>query len=142
MYKNILIWLVLGFLLTSLFGQFDLGTTKNNVTYSEFIQSVKQGDVSRVTIAGNNITGIGAGGIEFSTYSPGDLGLMGDLLDNGVVVEAKPPEKEGFFKQLIISLSSNSIVNWCHSLHNERCFWSDGWKKSIKFRKIKSKTYH
>ena len=105
MYKNILIWLVLGFLLTSLFGQFDLGTTKNNVTYSEFIQSVKQGDVSRVTIAGNNITGIGAGGIEFSTYSPGDLGLMGDLLDNGVIVEAKPPEKEGFFKQLIISLA-------------------------------------
>ena len=105
MYKNILIWLVLGFLLTSLFGQFDLGTAKNNVTYSEFIQSVKQGDVSRVTISGNNITGIGAGGIEFSTYSPGDLGLMGDLLDNGVVVEAKPPEKEGFFKQLIISLA-------------------------------------
>ena len=105
MYKNILIWLVLGFLLTSLFGQFDLGTTKNNVTYSEFIQSVKQGDVSRVTISGNNISGIGAGGIEFSTYSPGDLGLMGDLLDNGVVVEAKPPEKEGFFKQLIISLA-------------------------------------
>jgi len=105
MYKNILIWLVLGFLLTSLFGQFDLGTTKNNVTYSEFIQSVKQGDVSRVTIAGNNITGVGAGGIEFSTYSPGDLGLMGDLLDNGVIVEAKPPEKEGFFKQLIISLA-------------------------------------
>ncbi len=105
MYKNILIWLVLGFLLTSLFGQFDLGTTKNNVTYSEFIQSVKQGDVSRVTISGNNITGIGAGGIEFSTYSPGDLGLMGDLLDNGVIVEAKPPEKEGFFKQLIISLA-------------------------------------
>ncbi len=95
----------MGFLLTSLFGQFDLGTTKNNVTYSEFIQSVKQGDVSRVTISGNNITGIGAGGIEFSTYSPGDLGLMGDLLDNGVVVEAKPPEKEGFFKQLIISLA-------------------------------------
>jgi len=105
MYKNILIWLVLGFLLTSLFGQFDLGTTKNNVTYSEFIQSVKQGDVSRVTISGNNINGIGAGGIEFSTYSPGDLGLMGDLLENGVVVEAKPPEKEGFFKQLIISLA-------------------------------------
>ena len=105
MYKNILIWLVLGFLITSLFGQIDLGTKINNVTYSEFIQSVKQGDVSRVTISGNNITGIGAGGIEFSTYSPGDLGLMGDLLDNGVVVEAKPPEKEGFFKQLIISLA-------------------------------------
>jgi ATP-dependent Zn protease len=30
--------------------------------YSQFIQSVKQGDVSSVTISGNNITGVGAGG--------------------------------------------------------------------------------
>ena len=94
MYKNILIWLVLGFLLTSLFGQFDLGTTKNSVTYSEFIQSVKQGDVSRVTISGNNITGIGAGGIEFSTYSPGDLGLMGDLLITELLSRQNPLKKK------------------------------------------------
>ncbi|MDC3266086.1 ATP-dependent zinc metalloprotease FtsH, partial [Candidatus Thioglobus sp.] len=71
----------------------------------QFIQSVKQGDVSEVTIAGSNISGVGAGGNQFSTYSPGDLGLMGDLLDNGVNVVAKPPEKDGFFKQLIISLA-------------------------------------
>jgi cell division protease FtsH len=30
---------------------------------------------------------------------------MGDLLDNGVNVVATPPEKDGFFKQLIISLA-------------------------------------
>jgi cell division protease FtsH len=48
---------------------------------------------------------VGAGGQQFSTYSPGDLGLMGDLLDNGVNVVAKPPEKDGFFKQLVISLA-------------------------------------
>jgi cell division protease FtsH len=103
--KNLLLWLVLGSVLTSIFSQFQLSEQKNDVTYSQFIQSVKQGDVSQVTIAGSHIKGVGAGGEEFSTYSPGDLGLMGDLLDNGVNVIAKPPEQEGFFKQLIISLA-------------------------------------
>ncbi len=105
MFKNLLLWLVLGSVLTSIFSQFQVGDQKNDITYSQFIQSVKQGDVSQVTIAGSNIIGVGAGGEQFSTYSPGDLGLMGDLLNNGVNVVAKPPEKDGFFKQLIISLA-------------------------------------
>ncbi|MDC9726926.1 MAG: ATP-dependent zinc metalloprotease FtsH [Candidatus Thioglobus sp.] len=105
MFKNLLLWLVLGSVLTSIFSQFEVNEKKSEVTYSEFIQSVKQGDVSEVTIAGSNITGVGAGGERFSTYSPGDLGLMGDLLNNGVNVVAQPPEKDGFFKQLIISLA-------------------------------------
>ena len=105
MFKNLLLWLVLGSVLTSIFSQFEVNEQKSEVTYSQFIQSVKQGDVSEVTIAGSSISGVGAGGNQFSTYSPGDLGLMGDLLDNGVNVVAKPPEKDGFFKQLIISLA-------------------------------------
>ena len=105
MFKNLLLWLVLGSVLTSIFSQFQIGDQENDITYSQFIQSVKQGEVSQVTIAGSNITGVGAGGEQFSTYSPGDLGLMGDLLNNGVNVVAKPPEKDGFFKQLIISLA-------------------------------------
>lgn len=105
MFKNLLLWLVLGSVLTSIFSQFQVGEEKNEITYSHFIQSVKQGDVSEVTLAGSNISGVGAGGEQFSTYNPGDLGLMGDLLDNGVNVVATPPEKDGFFKQLIISLA-------------------------------------
>ncbi len=105
MFKNLLLWLVLGSVLTSIFSQFEVNEQKSEVTYSQFIQSVKQGDVSEVTIAGSSISGVGAGGNQFSTYSPGDLGLMGDLLDNGVNVVAKPPEKDGFLKQLIISLA-------------------------------------
>lgn len=105
MIKNLLLWLVLGSVLTSIFSQFQIGNQENDITYSQFIQSVKQGEVSQVTIAGSNITGVNAAGEQFSTYSPGDLGLMGDLLNNSVNVIAKPPEKDGFFKQLIISLA-------------------------------------
>ncbi len=105
MLKSLLFWLVLGSVASSLYSQFQSKEEKTDITYSQFIQSVKQGDVSNVTIAGSRITGTGVGGEQFSTYSPGDLGLMGDLLNNGVDVIAKPPEKEGFFKQLIISLA-------------------------------------
>lgn len=105
MFKNILLWLVLGSVLASLFGTFQTEDKKTQISYSQFIQSVNLGRVSSVTIAGSNISGVNATGEEFSTYSPGDLGLMGDLLNNGVAVVATPPEQESFFKQLIISLA-------------------------------------
>lgn len=105
MFKNLLFFLVLGSVLMSIFNQFQTQGSGDNITYSQFIQNVKQGGVSSVTISGNHIKGVGLSGNKFSTYSPGDLGLMGDLLDNGVNIVATPPEKEGFFKQLIISLA-------------------------------------
>ena len=105
MYKNILLWLVLGSVLASLFGQFKATDNSTEISYSQFIQSVKQGNVSSVKIAGSQISGVTSLGEEFDTYSPGDLGLMGDLLNNGVSVQATPPAKESFLKQLIISLA-------------------------------------
>ena len=105
MYKNILLWLVLGSVLASLFGQFKVTDNTTEISYSQFIQSVKQGNVSSVKIAGSQISGVTALGEEFDTYSPGDLGLMGDLLNNGVSVQATPPAKESFLKQLVISLA-------------------------------------
>jgi len=105
MYKNILLWLVLGSVLASLFGQFNVTDETNEISYSQFIQNVKQGNVSSVKIAGSNISGVTAIGEKFDTYSPGDLGLMGDLLNNGVSVQATPPARESFIKQLLISLA-------------------------------------
>ena len=105
MYKNILLWLVLGSVLASLFGQFNITDETNEISYSQFIQNVKQGNVSSVKIAGSNISGVTAIGEKFDTYSPGDLGLMGDLLNNGVSVQATPPARESFIKQLLISLA-------------------------------------
>jgi cell division protease FtsH len=95
----------LGSVLASLFGQFKVTDNSTEISYSQFIQSVKQGNVSSVKIAGSQISGVTSLGEEFDTYSPGDLGLMGDLLNNGVSVQATPPAKESFLKQLIISLA-------------------------------------
>ena len=73
--------------------------------YSRFISQVKQGQVQRVVIEGKNIQGQLRAGESFSTYTPetDNRALIGDLLDNGVVIDARPPEQQGLFMQIFIS---------------------------------------
>jgi cell division protease FtsH len=65
MFKSLLCWLVLAAVASSIFSQFQSNEEKDRITYSQFIQSVKQGDVSNVTISGSSITGKGSEGKEF-----------------------------------------------------------------------------
>jgi cell division protease FtsH len=56
-----------------------------------------------VTITGRAIDGVNESGQRFSTYSPGDDGLVGDLLNNNVVIKAGPPEKPSILMQILIN---------------------------------------
>ncbi len=71
--------------------------------YSSFIADVRQGQVSKVTISGRNITGTRQDGSSFKTYSPDDPDLINDLLKNGVVVDAKEPEQPSLLMSIFIS---------------------------------------
>ncbi len=71
--------------------------------YSQFLQDVKQGRVKRVIIEGQSIYGWMQEGDQFTTYAPNDPGLIADLLNSGVSVDAKPPEKQGLLTQIFIS---------------------------------------
>ncbi len=108
--KSLLLWLMLGIMFTSAFEYFKERKENQVIDYSTFIQNVKQGDVSQVTIQGNTISGISGAGQFFKTYNPGDLGLMGDLLDNDVVVKSKPVERDGFLKQLFLSVAPILLI--------------------------------
>jgi cell division protease FtsH len=105
MVKNIILWVVIAIVLMSVFSNFapNQRMGSQQVEYSEFVQEVKQGQVQRVLIEGRKIRGTRANGDRFMTYSPGDPGLIGDLLDNGVVIDAKPPEQQGLLMQIFIS---------------------------------------
>jgi cell division protease FtsH len=102
MFKNLFVWLLIGATIYSFVNDFKQQDS-NEINYSEFISSVKAGQVQEVNISGNSISGSTISGEEFVTYNPGDLGLMGDLLQGGVAVSSRPPEKESFLRQLIIS---------------------------------------
>jgi cell division protease FtsH len=62
-------------------------------SFSEFMSSVEAGQVARVTITGNEITGQAkTDGANFRTYAPPQYeGLANRLIDRGVIVTAKEP---------------------------------------------------
>lgn len=104
--KNILIWTVVATIMLSIFNHFGgqkLMGQNSQLAYSEFIDHVRGGSVSQVSIEGSTIHGVYTNGQAFTTYNPGDAGLMGDLLNNKVKVVAKPPEKQSLLMQIFIS---------------------------------------
>ena len=103
--KNILLWVVIAFILMSVFTNFGPQRTgaSQPLEYSQFLQDVKQGRVKRVIIEGQSIYGWMHEGDQFTTYAPNDPGLIADLLNSGVSVDAKPPEKQGLLTQIFIS---------------------------------------
>ncbi len=105
MMKNIILWVVIAMVLMSVFNNFGPQAGKNNeIDYTTFIRDVRNGAVSEVHIQGRNIIGTMTDGTHFTTYSPDyDPGLIGDLLDNGVVIKAKPPEQTSLLMQIFIS---------------------------------------
>ena len=90
--KNLLIWAVIAFVLIAVFSKFSVPNQPNSqLSYSEFINRVKEKSVKSVQIKGQTIIGKTAEGSTFTTYSPpDDPQLVNDLLSNNVMVEAAP----------------------------------------------------
>jgi cell division protease FtsH len=102
--KNLLIWAVVAIVLMSVFNNFGARVPQSNpLSYSQFIAEVKAGRVQSVSIDGRSIQGAYDSGEKFSTYSPGDDGLIGDLLANHVEIEARAPEQQSVLMQIFIS---------------------------------------
>ena len=104
--KNILLWAVIAVILLSVFSNFSKqSTTQAPLSYSTFIQMVKSGEVSQVTIDGRDIKGKLGNGNMFSTYSPetDNRALVGDLLEHGVEIKGVPPEGQSVLMQIFIS---------------------------------------
>ncbi|MBO4643171.1 MAG: ATP-dependent zinc metalloprotease FtsH [Alphaproteobacteria bacterium] len=98
--KNIFIWLIVGFLLFSLFDAFQSSSSSKSGTvmaFSEFTQQVQEGKVREVVIQGNKIAGILTDGQKFALYAPDDAGLVDRLLNKDVRVTAVPPEEDASF---------------------------------------------
>ena len=85
--------------------QFSSPSEPQTLNYSDFIQQVKDGKVERVTVDGYVITGKRSDGDTFKTIRPAiqDNGLIGDLVNNNVVVEGKQPEQQSIWTQLLVA---------------------------------------
>ena len=105
MAKNLILWLIIAAVLVTVMNNFSSPSEPQTLSYSQFIEQVKEGRVERVTVDGYVISGKRTDGEGFKTIRPAiqDEGLIGDLLDNNVVIEGKQPEQQSIWTQLLVA---------------------------------------
>ncbi|MFN0304107.1 MAG: ATP-dependent zinc metalloprotease FtsH [Burkholderiales bacterium] len=106
--KNLVIWLVIGLVLMTVFNQFNQREPRGqSIPYSQLIDEARAGRLKRVTIEGRVLKAETNEGRTIMSYSPGlvgDIWMVGDLMKAGVVVEApKPQEEQSTLMQIFIS---------------------------------------
>ncbi|KHL69447.1 ATP-dependent zinc metalloprotease FtsH [Pseudomonas flexibilis] len=105
MAKNLILWLIIAAVLVTVMNNFSSPSEPQTLNYSEFLSQVQDGRVERVTVDGFVITGKRTDGGTFKTVRPAiqDSGLIGDLIDNNVVIEGKQPEQQSIWTQLLVA---------------------------------------
>ncbi|MEZ5899647.1 MAG: ATP-dependent zinc metalloprotease FtsH [Hyphomicrobiaceae bacterium] len=100
-YQRLAIWaamLVLVFALWNLVSNTSQARRSDDIAYSEFLEAVDKGSVSKVVLQGKRITGTyreaGPKGTSFRTYAPDDSSLVAKLREKGVNFSAQPAEDE------------------------------------------------
>ena len=96
--KNVAMWAIIVFLTIGLYNMFK-GPQPNmkggdQVIFSEFLNSVDNGEVVKVEIQGNNIKGVYSNGNSFKTYAPNDPNLIEKLSEKGVSISAAPIQEK------------------------------------------------
>ncbi len=89
----------------SVFNNFGTRSVRSSgsISYSQFLDQVKAGQVQQVIIDEHNIKGRMQTGEKFRTYAPDDNHLVDDLLANGVEIKAQPPEEPSMLMTLLMS---------------------------------------
>jgi cell division protease FtsH len=104
LFKNLAIWMVIGLVLMTVFNQFsNRQVAQAAMEYSQFIDEVKQGRITKVVIEGRVLKATTTEGKKITSYAPPDLWMVSDLLKNNVKVEAKPDEEPSFLMNILVS---------------------------------------
>jgi cell division protease FtsH len=104
--RNAALWIIIALLLFALFNLFQGSSTREpsqQVAYSQFLQQVENGEVTEVTIQGQEVTGTLRNGQQFKTFAPEDNTLVPTLRDNGVRISAAPEEEVSPLLSILIS---------------------------------------
>ncbi|HTQ71832.1 MAG TPA: ATP-dependent zinc metalloprotease FtsH [Acidocella sp.] len=104
--RNIALWVVVALILVVLFNVLQPSSQQGNtsqIAYSSFLDEVNNGQVAKVTIVGQDITGTTKDGNGFATYAPEDPNLVSKLVSSGVSVAAKPEDSGNPYVRMLIS---------------------------------------
>ncbi|MBM1221540.1 ATP-dependent zinc metalloprotease FtsH [Ponticoccus sp. SC2-23] len=97
--RNIAFWVVLFLLILALFNLFNgnQSTLQSNTrSYSDFVSAVEAGQVSQVTLDGEQVRYRGSDGRDYVTIKPQDAEVTQLLIDENIPVSARSQEQSGF----------------------------------------------
>ncbi|MBR6268036.1 MAG: ATP-dependent zinc metalloprotease FtsH [Selenomonadaceae bacterium] len=108
-FRNVTIYLLIILVAISIADYIQLKDTKRQeVYYTEFLQKVDEGEVSKVVIINNSIKGTMSDGTEFTTITPdapnNDVTLLAHLRDKGVSIAAENPPEPPWWTSVFTSL--------------------------------------
>ena len=106
MVKNLILWAVIVVVLMSVFNNFTKSTKQPaQLSYSQFIDDVRSGQVREVSIEADNrtIQGYKNSGEKFTAYNPNDDKLVDELLNNNVVIDTGPGKQRSILVDIFIS---------------------------------------
>ncbi|MCL2523493.1 MAG: ATP-dependent zinc metalloprotease FtsH [Betaproteobacteria bacterium] len=108
LFKNLVVWLVIGLVLMTVFQQFTpRQIATGSIEYSEFIDEVKSGRIAKVVIeesrTGRTLKATTTEGKRLTATAPPDLWLVSDLLKNNVKIEAKYEEEQFSLMGILVS---------------------------------------
>ncbi len=108
MVRTLMLWAVIALIMVVVFNNMNPPHTANDkIAYSQFLNAVNKGQVSKVTITDDrSINGTYTDHKTFNTYMPviEDQTLLTELVKKGVEVNGKAPAERGLFMQLFVSL--------------------------------------
>ncbi|HVA84403.1 MAG TPA: ATP-dependent zinc metalloprotease FtsH [Candidatus Binataceae bacterium] len=100
--RSIALWLALGLMFLLLFNMFSRQQVKEpEEIFSDFLNQVEKGQVSKVTIQGSTIHVV-VNGEHYKTYAPADPDLVKTLRAKNIQIEAKPSEGDPWWMVLLV----------------------------------------
>jgi cell division protease FtsH len=110
---KVLIWLVVVGAMIFVFSRFvPPATVPQGIEYSDFLDQVKDGRVTKVTLKGEMIEGTLIDGTQFRTYNPetDNTMLIGALREADVGIRGEAPDQPHFLTQLLLQLAGPLLL--------------------------------
>ncbi len=105
MAKNLVLWLIIAAVLLTVFNNFSVQPSVEQLNYSEFIQEVRNDRVQEVTVDGMVFRGLRRDNSRFEAVRPmlEDPKLIDDLYNHNVAVKGVKPEQQSLWTQLLVA---------------------------------------
>ncbi len=102
--KNTALWVIVALFFVAMFNIFNKqDMARNDIIYSDFIESVQAGNVDEVKMQNNMLSGQFTDGSYFETFVPDDAELLPLLREKKVRINVKPPEQTSWYMGILIS---------------------------------------